>query len=59
MQVERAHAPTTHNSTTYYLCSDRCHDRFVAEPGKYAIESAGTGQLVCDSLISANRVARG
>lgn len=37
MQVERAHAPATHvhNGSTYYFCSDRCHDKFIAEPGKY------------------------
>lgn len=34
MQVERAHAPAAHvyDGSTYYFCSDRCHDRFVACP---------------------------
>ncbi|WP_308468491.1 permease [Rathayibacter soli] len=40
MQVERAHAPATHNHdrTTYYFCSDRCHDKFVATPERYLEE---------------------
>lgn len=37
MQVERAHAPATarYHGHTYYFCSDRCHDRFVADPSQY------------------------
>ncbi|MDQ6752590.1 MAG: YHS domain-containing protein, partial [Actinomycetota bacterium] len=37
MQVERAQAPASHvhNGTTHYFCSDRCHDKFVADPDKY------------------------
>ncbi len=30
-----------HDGTRYYFCSDRCHDRFVADPGKYVVESVG------------------
>ncbi|MDQ0278816.1 uncharacterized membrane protein YraQ (UPF0718 family) [Arthrobacter silviterrae] len=43
MQVERAHAPASHihDGTRYYFCSDRCHDRFVADPNKYAVEPIG------------------
>ncbi|GAC1374001.1 MAG: hypothetical protein NVSMB43_12140 [Pseudarthrobacter sp.] len=35
MQVERGHAPAahTHAGTTYYFCSDRCHEKFVTNPG--------------------------
>jgi YHS domain-containing protein/uncharacterized membrane protein YraQ (UPF0718 family) len=34
MQVERQLAPATTRSgeQTYYFCSDRCHDRFIANP---------------------------
>ncbi|MCZ2404437.1 permease [Paenarthrobacter sp. Z7-10] len=37
MQVERAHAPAvhTHAGTTYYFCSDRCHEKFINDPDKY------------------------
>lgn len=37
MQVERVNAPACHarRGTTYFFCSDRCHDRFVAMPQKY------------------------
>ncbi|UKA73530.1 permease [Arthrobacter sp. FW306-06-A] len=42
MQVERAHAPAihTHAGSTYYFCSDRCHEKFVNDPGKYINQSA-------------------
>jgi YHS domain-containing protein len=38
MQVERGNAPATarHENTTYSFCSDRCHDRFTKDPGKFA-----------------------
>ncbi|MGI8614391.1 MAG: permease [Nocardioidaceae bacterium] len=38
MQVERANAPaaTALEDATYYFCSDRCHDRFVKDPGRFA-----------------------
>ena len=37
MQVEKANAPAhaIHEGTTYYFCSDRCHERFEAEPDRY------------------------
>jgi uncharacterized membrane protein YraQ (UPF0718 family)/YHS domain-containing protein len=37
MQVERANAPATvsHNDTTYYFCSDRCQERFTADPERF------------------------
>ncbi len=46
MQVERAHAPATHkhDDTTYYFCSDRCHDKFVAAPERY-LEHPGSGSV--------------
>jgi uncharacterized protein len=36
MQVERVHAPatTSHDGRTFYFCSDRCHDLFIASFGK-------------------------
>jgi YHS domain-containing protein len=38
MQVRRADAPgrTEHDGTTYYFCSDKCHDKFTSAPDKYA-----------------------
>jgi uncharacterized protein len=38
MQVETAHAPahTNHHGTTYWFCSDRCRERFDADPDRYA-----------------------
>jgi uncharacterized membrane protein YraQ (UPF0718 family) len=38
MQVEKAHAPATagHAERTYYFCSDRCQQRFAAEPTRFA-----------------------
>lgn len=38
MQIERAHAPATarHGRHTYYFCSDRCRNRFLADPDRYA-----------------------
>ncbi|WP_460871023.1 permease [Parafrigoribacterium mesophilum] len=37
MQVEKDQAPATHthDGLRYYFCSDRCHDRFVADPSRY------------------------
>jgi uncharacterized protein len=37
MQVEIAHAAAQarYGTHTYYFCSDRCHDRFVADPARY------------------------
>jgi YHS domain-containing protein/uncharacterized membrane protein YraQ (UPF0718 family) len=38
MQVRTAHAPATasHDGHRYYFCSDRCRDRFAAEPDRHA-----------------------
>ncbi len=38
MQVESAHAPANaaHDGRLYHFCSDRCHDRFVASPDRFA-----------------------
>ena len=37
MQVRTADAPATsrHGGTTYYFCSDRCRERFDADPGRF------------------------
>jgi YHS domain-containing protein/uncharacterized membrane protein YraQ (UPF0718 family) len=37
MQVERALAPASvsHGSDTIYFCSDRCRDRFIANPDRF------------------------
>jgi len=41
MQVERQLAPAImrHGDQTYFFCSDRCHDRFVANPIRRTIMS--------------------
>ncbi|HEY8692779.1 MAG TPA: YHS domain-containing protein, partial [Chloroflexota bacterium] len=38
MQVQTAHAPASaaHGGQRYYFCSDHCHDRFVANPERFA-----------------------
>jgi YHS domain-containing protein len=42
MQVEKTTAPaqTVHGGRAFYFCSDRCRDRFAANPGKYAAGGA-------------------
>jgi hypothetical protein len=42
MQVEKANAPATaaHDGHTFYFCSDRCRDRFTADPAKFAAGDA-------------------
>jgi len=41
MQVQTAHAPAraTHEGRTYYFCTDRCRERFEAEPARFASRS--------------------
>ena len=43
MQVEKSLAPATTGSgaSTIYFCSDRCRDRFVANPDRYSRPTAG------------------
>jgi len=38
MQVEKTSCPARarHQGTVYYFCADRCHDRFTADPERYA-----------------------
>jgi Cu+-exporting ATPase len=38
MQVDEAHAAATarYADNTWYFCSTRCHDRFIADPAAYA-----------------------
>jgi len=42
MQVQTANAPahTSHDGTTYWFCSDRCRERFEADPDRYAHPTA-------------------
>lgn len=42
MQVEIAHAPASANfeNEIYYFCSNRCNDRFTANPERYATGNA-------------------
>ncbi len=46
MQVERASAPAAHmhQGVQYHFCSDRCHDRFVADPSRYIGEAVGESE---------------
>lgn len=43
MKVAPADAAASHAyaGTTYYFCSDHCHERFVADPSRYVGESVG------------------
>jgi YHS domain-containing protein len=55
MQVETSHAPASarHEGHTSYFCSDRCRDRFLADPARFADEP-GMHQgmeVVSDSVI--------
>ncbi|TMD09491.1 MAG: YHS domain-containing protein [Chloroflexi bacterium] len=42
MQVERQLAPATARGgdRTYFFCSDRCRDRFVADPGRFRADDS-------------------
>jgi len=42
MQVETVHAParTSHSGKLFLFCSDRCRDRFTANPDRYAAGTA-------------------
>ncbi|GAC1444496.1 MAG: hypothetical protein NVS3B26_06020 [Mycobacteriales bacterium] len=44
MQVRTADAPAraTYQSSTYYFCSDKCHDKFDSDPARYASGDAPT-----------------
>jgi YHS domain-containing protein len=44
MQVETANAPAVahHDGRALYFCSDRCRERFVADPGRYATRAGRT-----------------
>jgi YHS domain-containing protein/uncharacterized membrane protein YraQ (UPF0718 family) len=50
MQVEKAHAPATagHAERTYYFCSDRCQQRFAAEPSRF---TSAAGPSVTGSVV--------
>jgi len=43
MQVaeDRAAATVQHDGATFYFCSSRCHDRFVADPAAFVTTGAG------------------
>jgi YHS domain-containing protein/uncharacterized membrane protein YraQ (UPF0718 family) len=45
MQVETAHAPAAsqHDGHTVYFCSDRCRERFDADPARFASRAADHG----------------
>ena len=47
MQVETAHAPAKaqHAGQTLYFCSDRCQERFVANPQQFA-KAPGTHEMM-------------
>jgi len=35
IESDEAAAVAVHEGTTYYFCSQTCHDAFVADPGSY------------------------
>ena len=41
LDAEQAVAKVEHAGKTYHFCSEACHKRFVAEPGKYASRASG------------------
>jgi uncharacterized membrane protein YraQ (UPF0718 family)/YHS domain-containing protein len=47
MQVETATAPAhaRHDGRTFSFCSDRCADRFTAEPGRFAAKGAAPAAM--------------
>ena len=51
MQVRTADAParTRHAGHTVYFCSDRCHEKFVLNPGAYAADTAPTETGAADA----------
>jgi YHS domain-containing protein len=51
MQVEMAHAPAiaAHDGRSYYFCSDRCGDRFVANPERFSSPGAAPVGMDQDS----------
>jgi YHS domain-containing protein/uncharacterized membrane protein YraQ (UPF0718 family) len=55
MQVEKAHAPAraTHDGKTFYFCSDRCEQRFAANPAKF-VDGAGAASTDTADLASAD-----
>ncbi|MDT5319795.1 MAG: uncharacterized protein QOD88_2317, partial [Mycobacterium sp.] len=55
MQVEKAHAPAraTHDGKTFYFCSDRCEQRFAANPAKF-VDGAGAASTATAELASAD-----
>ncbi len=57
MQVEKALAPATmgHDASTIYFCSDRCSDRFVANPDRFTRPADGEA---LDQDLRRNTVAR-
>ena len=40
ISTDSAAASTNHDGTTVYFCSTSCHDRFVANPDQYRLETA-------------------
>jgi YHS domain-containing protein len=51
MQVETAHAPasTHYSGRMFYFCSDRCHDRFVSAPDRFAKPGASPERMNIDA----------
>lgn len=62
MQVRTADAPARaeHAGTTFYFCSDKCHDKFASAPDKYApgnaVEGMGAHTLPRDHGAAAEAV---
>jgi len=58
MQVETANAPAfaKHAGQTFYFCSDRCLDRFVANPERFAKGTAAEDEMDVDTALSTDPV---
>ena len=58
MQVEIAHAPASarHDGRMYHFCSDRCHDRFVADPVHFAAAGAAPEGMAHEAVTATDPV---
>jgi len=47
VEPEKAAGKAEHAGQVYYFCSDTCHKKFVADPGKYASGAAPADHSCC------------
>jgi len=57
MQVERGNAPATtlFEGTTFFFCSDRCHDKFARDPAKHSHDTPAEAMDAADPAPDATR----